>query len=145
MTDKHQIRTYTTREIEAGPLVLLPRLQIAAADTAADGQKNVDLSAFRATTYEIAGRGVFRIIQQAKEPRMLFQLWQAKDEQELDEILGKLLGLHERPSYAGLYVILFVGNQDYMEITQQNHAEVYRRILHQQEQAARWCRRYLAL
>ena len=95
--------------------------------------------------HDVPGMGEVRMIVQTGAPRMTFQLIEAESEAQFDDYLSKLLGMHDNPSYIEGrtdFMVLFQGSQDGQEITQENHREVYQRICHTQDQAARWWHLY---
>jgi len=125
------------KQLQAGPLVVLPRTQIAAAEN--DG--TVQQQEFRAYTIQTEGTGTVWLLEQAEQPQMVFQIFTADNEEEFDTIMGKLLGMNERPSYAAGQtnsLALFQGNREHIEITQQNHRQVYDYIGRIQNRAAIW-------
>ena len=90
---------------------------------------------------DLPGLGQAKLIVQQTAPHMVFQLIEANSEEQFDDYLGKLLGMHDAPSYIEGrtdFMVLFSGSRDHVEVNQENHSEVYRNICHTQDQAARW-------
>ncbi len=85
------------------------------------------------------------LLEQTATPRMVFQLIQASSLQQFDDYLGKLLGMHDTPSYVNGrtdFMVRFTGQHDYVQLTQQNHEQIYANICHMQDQAALWWHLY---
>lgn len=138
-----EVRKLTKEEI--GEKVLFPRTQLAGISC-----ENKDTMPAREeftleTIHNVPGMGEARLIVQTEEPRMVFQLIEASDENQFDDYLGKLLGMHYIPSYIEErtdFMVLFRGSQSGQEINQQNQREVYLHICHTRDQAARWYHLY---
>lgn len=137
------IRKFTKEEL--GNKVLFPRTQLKGL-TCEDKDLMPRRQDFTLETIdEVEGMGGVNVIVQQQEPRMVFQLIETRDEQQFDDYLGKLLGMHDAPSYVEGrtdFMVLFQGSRTGQEITQENHREVYQRICHCQDQAARWWHLY---
>lgn len=137
------IRNFTKEKI--GNKVLFPRTQLPGLDC-----KDKDLMPNKQdfsieTLNDVPGMGTVRLIVQTQSPHMVFQLIEAKDDAEFDDFLGKLLGMHDFPSYINGrtdFMVLFQGSRDGQEVNQENHEEVYHRICVCQNQAARWWHLY---
>ena len=130
MTEK----TISKKKLQEAPLVILPRTQLRPSTATAQRQD------FTARCIDIDGTQ-FWLLEQTGEPRMVFQVFTAANEQDFDILLGRLLGMNERPSYhqgQTAACVLFVGNRDYIEITQANHRQVYDHIGRIQDRAAAW-------
>ena len=94
---------------------------------------------------DVPGMGTARLIEQVGEPRMVFQLIEAKDETEFDRYLGTLLGMHQSPIYVEGrldFIIVFQGCKGELGATQQNYKEKIRLIHEERDQAARWWHLY---
>lgn len=90
---------------------------------------------------DVPDMGEARLIEQLSEPHMVFQLIEPKDEQEFDQFLGILLGMHESPIYIEGrtdFIILFQGCKGELGATQGNYKEKVQHIYHVRDQAARW-------
>ncbi len=138
-----EIRRLTKEEL--GQKVLFPRTQVKGVDckNAADMPARQDFTL--QTISDVPGMGTARIITQTDAPHMKFQLIETDSEEQFDSHLGTLLGMHDTPSYIEGrtdFMVLFLGSEDGQHITQENHKEVYQRICHQQDQAARWWHLY---
>ena len=128
-----------------GAKVLFPRLQYKGISCEDKEQTPARQDFTIETKSGVPGMGDVRLIVQTAAPRMTFQLFEPKDTAEFDSWLGTLLGMHDLPTYIDGrtdFMVLFQGSRDGQEVTQQNHREVYRRICHAQEQAARWWHLY---
>lgn len=95
--------------------------------------------------HDVPTMGTVKLIVQFESPHLVFQLFETKSEEEFDDYLGKLLGMHESPIYISGrtdFIILFQGNRENMEITQANYKDVIRRIHATRDAAARWWHLY---
>ena len=91
--------------------------------------------------HDVPNMGTVKVIVQQASPHMTFQLFEPKSEQQFDDFLSKLLGMHESPAYiAGCldFIVLFQGCRDRIEINQQNYKAVVRQIHATRDAAARW-------
>ena len=138
-----EIRKLTREEL--GDKVLFPRTQMKGL-TCEDKEQMPKRQDFTLDVkHDVPGMGTVRMIVQQQEPQMTFQLIETESEAQFDDYLGKLLGMHDRPSYIEGrtdFMVLFQGSRMGQEITQENHREVYRRICQTQDQAARWWHLY---
>lgn len=76
---------------------------------------------------------------------MTFQLFEPKSEQQFDDFLSKLLGMHESPAYVvGRFdfIVLFQGCRGMIEVNQLNYQAVVNQINDTCDAAARWCYKY---
>ena len=76
---------------------------------------------------------------------MTFQLFEPKSEQQFDDYLSKLLGMHESPSYiAGRhdFIVLFQGSRGNIGVNQLNYQAVVNQIDATRDAAARWWYKY---
>ena len=139
-----QIRKLSKEEL--GEKVLFPRTQLQGVSCTGPDIALPQLQDFNLERVELPnGRGTAQMIVEQQEPQMAFQLFDGLSEEEFDNHLGTLLGMHDLPSYiAGRtdFMVLFQGARGVIEVTQQNHREVYQRICKTQEQAARWWHLY---
>ena len=95
--------------------------------------------------HDLPNMGTTKLIVQQAPPRMFFQLFEPQSEQQFDDFLGKLLGMHESPAYvAGRldFIVLFQGCRDAMAINQQNYKTVVAQIHATRDAAARWWYKY---
>ena len=128
-----------------GAKVLFPRTQFAGI-TCDDKNllqkpKDFDLE----VKHDVPTIGTVKLIVQQQTPRMVFQLFETKSEEQFDDFLGKLLGMHQSPIYISGrtdFIVLFQGNREDMEITQVNYKDVIRRIHATRDAAARWWHLY---
>lgn len=122
-----------------GDKVLFPRTQLKGLTcTEEEKPKRED---FKVVTQQVEGMGEVTLIEQAVSPRRVFQLFKVESEEQFDDYLGKLLGMHDTPSYIEGrtdFLVLFQGSHDPVPINQENHREVYRQICQAQDDAARW-------
>ena len=122
-----------------GDKVLFPRTQLKGLTcTEAEKPKKED---FKIVTQPVDGMGDVKLIEQTTWPRRVFQLFKTDSEEMFDDYLGKLLGMHDSPSYIEGrtdFMVLFQGSHEPVPITQENHREVYREICQAQDDAARW-------
>ena len=130
---------------ELGDKVLFPRTQLAGLTCeASDPQPQRPDFAIEAVS-DVPNMGSASLIVQQSEPHMVFQLFETESEQQFDDYLGKLLGMHHVPSYiAGRtdFMVLFQGCRDNIEINQLNYKDVLRRIHNTQDAATRWWHLY---
>lgn len=137
------IRKFTKEEL--GNKVLFPRTQLAGLSCEDKDAMPARQDFTLVVKHEIEDMGTVRMIEQTQEPKMVFQLIETRDEKQFDDYLGKLLGMHDLPSYIEGrtdFMVLFQGSRSGQQISQENHHEVYRRICHCQDQAARWWHLY---
>lgn len=127
-------------ELGCKDMVLFPRTQLKGIQFT-----EVAKDEFSAECKIVEGHGEFWIITQAAYPRMVFQVFLARDLAHFDQMLGQLLGMHEPPVYidgCNDFMVLFQGNNDYVQITQANHREVYNQIKAVEQKAACWWYEY---
>jgi len=131
---------------QMGDKVLFPRTQHAGVnctDSDIELPKRQDFNLERMDAEQ--GHEGFNVIVQQEYPHMVFQLFDGLTPRQFDDYLGKLLGMHDTPSYIERrtdFMVLFVGARDGVEVTQENHQAVYRMICDCQDQAARWWHLY---
>ena len=122
-----------------GNKVLFPRTQLKGLTcTEAEKPKKED---FKIVTQQVEGMGEVTLIEQTASPRHVFQLFKTESEEMFDDYLGKLLGMHDPPSYIEGrtdFMVLFQGSHEPVPINQENHREVYLQICQAQDDAARW-------
>ena len=95
--------------------------------------------------HDVPNLGTVKMIVRQVAPHMTFQLFEPKSEQQFDDFLSKLLGMHESPIYiAGCldFIVLFQGCRDRIEINQLNYKDVVRQIHATRDAAARWWYEY---
>jgi hypothetical protein len=95
--------------------------------------------------HDVPKMGTVKLIVQQQSPHMVFQLFETKSEEQFDDFLGKLLGMHQSPIYISGrtdFIVLFQGNREDMEINQANYKDVIRRIHATCDAAARWWHLY---
>lgn len=124
---------------QIGDKVLFPRTQLKGLTcTEAEKPKMED---FKIVIQQVESMGDVTLIEQTAWPRHVFQLFKTESEEQFDDYLGKLLGMHDAPSYIEGrtdFMVLFQGSQDHVPINQENHREVYLQICQAQDDAARW-------
>ena len=128
-----------------GDKVLFPRTQLAGLTC-----EDKDLMPLRQDfeveqVNDVPNMGTVKLIVQRQSPHMVFQLFETKSEEQFDDYLGKLLGMHQSPIYVSGrtdFIVLFQGNRENMEITQANYKDVVRRIHDTRDAAARWWHLY---
>ena len=92
-----------------------------------------------------ADMGTVTLIRCAREPHRKMQLIECADEGDFDNKLGILLGMHESPAYVEgdlSFMVLFIGSEMSVKITQENYRQVDADICHHRDQAARWWKLY---
>lgn len=119
--------------------MLFPRTQLKGLTcTEVEKPKKED---FKIVTQPVEGMGEVKLIEQTAWPRRVFQLYKTDSEEMFDDYLGKLLGMHDTPSYIEGrtdFMVLFQGSHEHVPLTQENHREVYLQICQAQDAAARW-------
>lgn len=94
---------------------------------------------------DVPGIGNAKLIEQVKDPEMVFQLIEAKDTEEFDRFLGILLGMHESPIYIHGrtdFIVVLQGCKKDLGATQENYKEKVQHIHEVRDQAARWWHLY---
>ena len=122
-----------------GGKVLFPRTQLKGLTCTEDERPQRE--DFKIVTQQVEGMGEVTLIGQTASPRHVFQLFKTESEEKFDDYLGKLLGMHDAPSYIEGrtdFMVLFQGSHEPVPITQENHREVYLQICQAQDDAARW-------
>ena len=128
-----------------GDKVLFPRTQLAGLTC-----EDKDLMPLRQDfevelVNDVPKMGTVKLIVQKQSPHMVFQLFETKSEEQFDDYLSKLLGMHQSPIYVSGrtdFIVLFQGNRENMEITQANYKDVVRRIHDTRDAAALWWHLY---
>lgn len=132
--DKSSIKS--VRDLKCKDFVMFPRTQLKGIDF-----EEVEKEFFSAECKHIEGHGDFLIVTQKDYPRMVFQVFPAKDLAHFDMILGQLLGLPDNPKYLKdcyEYVVVFQGNHDYVPVTQTNYKDVANLIRSTHNKAVCW-------
>ena len=65
-----------------------------------------------------------KLIEAVNTPKRVYQLILTDSETQFDDYLGKLLGMHESPTYIDgdtSFIIIFQGNHDSVETNQLNY------------------------
>ena len=73
---------------------------------------------------DVARMGTVKLIEAVNTPRRVYQLFLTESETQFDDYLGKLLGMHQSPTYIDgdtSFIIVFQGNHDSVEINQPNY------------------------
>lgn len=73
---------------------------------------------------DVPNLGTVTLIEAAESPKRVFQLFRVESEAQFDDYLGKLLGMHETPSYIEgdtSFLLLYQGNRESEEINQLNY------------------------
>ena len=129
------------KKIENCDYVLFPRTQLAGLtcydDALMPSREDFDVELLHDVPYS----GTVKLIVQQTSPYMTFQLFEPKSEQQFDDYLSKLLGMHESPAYiVGRFdfIVLFQGCQGKMEVNQLNYQAVVNQINATRDAAARW-------
>lgn len=76
---------------------------------------------------------------------MTFQLFEPKSEQQFDDFLSKLLGMHESPAYITDcfdFMVLFQGCRGRIEFNQLNYQAVVYQMNTTRDATARWWYKY---
>ena len=94
---------------------------------------------------QVDGMGKVRMVRSRQEPHRTMQVFECKTEREFDNRLGTLLGMHETPAYVEgdtSFMVLFVGSEGHVTLTQENYKQVDADICRERDQAARWWKLY---
>ncbi len=133
------------KKIETCDYVMCPRTQLAGltCDDSAlmPSRQDFDVQLH----HDVPNLGTVKMIFQQVPPYMTFQLFEPKSEQQFDDFLSKLLGMHESPAYiAGRFdfIVLFQGCRDSIEVNQQNYKTIVCQINATRDAAARWWHLY---
>ena len=132
------VRKLTKEEL--GAMVAFPRTQLKGIGCEDKEQMPVRQDFALREVQDVPGIGTARLIEQQEEPRMVFQLIEAKDEAEFDRYLGTLLGMHQSPIYVEGrldFIVVFQGCKGELGATQQNYKEKVQQIHQVRNQAAR--------
>ena len=133
------------KKIETSDYVMCPRTQLAGL-TCDDNALTPSRQAFAVELlHDVPNMGTVKMIVQQASPHMTFQLFEPKSEQQFDDFLSKLLGMHESPAYvAGCFdfIVLFQGCRGSIEVNQQNYKAVVAQIHATRDAAARWWYKY---
>ncbi len=129
------------KKIETCDYVLFPRTQLAGL-TYDNGSLTPSRQDFDVELlHDVPSLGTVKLIVQQVSPHMTFQLLEPKSEQQFDDFLSKLLGMHESPAYiAGCYgfIVVFQGSRDIIEVNQLNYKSVVNQINVTRDAATRW-------
>ena len=138
-----EVRRLTKEEL--GTKVLFPRTQLKGIDCAdkdaMPARQDFDVE----VKHDVPDTGDAKLVVGRREPRMVFQIIEARSEQEFDSHLGTLLGMHQSPIYVEGrtdFIVVFQGCKGELGATQQNYKEKVQQILHVRNQAARWWHLY---
>lgn len=137
------VRKLTKEEL--GAMVAFPRTQLRGIGCEDKEQMPARQDFTLREVQDVPGMGTARLIEQQEEPRMVFQLIEAKDEAEFDRYLGTLLGMHQSPIYVEGrldFIIVFQGCKGELGATQANYKEKVQEIHQVRNQAARWWHLY---
>ncbi len=133
------------KKIETCDYVLFPRTQLAGL-TYDNGSLTPSRQDFDVELlHDVPSLGSVKLIVQQASPHMSFQLFEPKSEQQFDDFLSKLLGMHETPAYiAGChdFIVIFQGCRDMIEVNQLNYKIVVNKINATRDAAARWYYEY---
>lgn len=122
-----------------GDKVLFPRTQLKGLTCTEEEKPKIE--DFKIVTQNVESMGEVTLIEQTAWPKRVFQLFRTESEEKFDDYLGKLLGMHDTPSYIEGrtdFLVLFQGSREHVPLTQKNHREVYLQICKAQDDAARW-------
>ena len=129
------------KKIENCDYVLFPRTQLAGltcdGDALMPSREDFDVELL----HDVPNLGTVKLIVQQNSPHMTFQLFEPKSEQQFDDFLSKLLGMHESPAYVvGRFdfIVLFQGCRDKIEVNQLNYQAVVNQINTTRDAAAWW-------
>ena len=138
-----EVRRLTKEEL--GAMVACPRTQLKGIGCEDKEQMPARQDFTLREVQDVPGMGTARLIEQQEEPRMVFQLIEAKDEEEFDRYLGTLLGMHQSPIYVEGrldFIVVFQGCKGELGATQANYKEKVQQIHQVRNQAARWWHLY---
>lgn len=134
-----------TKKIETSNYVLFPRTRLQGL-TCDDNALMPSLGDFDVELlHDVPNMGTAKLIVQQSSPHMTFQLFEPASEQQFDDFLSKLLGMHESPAYiAGCldFIVLFQGCRERMDINQLNYKAVLSQIHATRDAAAKWWYQY---
>jgi hypothetical protein len=94
---------------------------------------------------QVEGMGVVKMVRSERVPHRTMQVFECHSDTEFDQCLGKLLGMGETPAYIEgdtSFMVLFVGSEENVTLTQENYKEVDAGICRERDQAARWWKMY---
>lgn len=94
---------------------------------------------------QVEGMGVVKMVRSERVPHRTMQVFECHSDTEFDQCLGKLLGMGETPAYIEgdtSFMVLFVGSEENVTLTQENYKEVDADICRERDQAAWWWKRY---
>lgn len=130
---------------DLGAIVAFPRTQLKGIGCKDKEQMPARQDFTLREVQDVPGMGTARLIEQQGEPRMVFQLIEAKDTAEFDRYLGTLLGMHQSPIYVEGrldFIVVFQGCKGELGATQANYKEKVKEIHQVRNQAARWWHLY---
>ena len=91
--------------------------------------------------HDVPTIGTVKLIVQHESPHFVFQLYETESEEQFDDYLGKLLGMHMPTTYiSGCtdFLILFIGNREKIEINPANYKDILHHLHEVRDAAARW-------
>lgn len=94
---------------------------------------------------QVEGMGVVKMVRSERVPHRTMQVFECHSDMEFDQCLGKLLGMGETPAYIEgdtSFMVLFVGSEENVTLTQENYKEVDADICRERDHAARWWKMY---
>ena len=133
------------KKIETCDYVMCPRIQLEGL-TCDDNALMPSRQTFDVELlHDVPNMGTVKMIVQRASPHMTFQLFEPNSEQQFDDYLSKLLGMHESPAYiSGCldFIVLFQGCRDRLEVNHQNYRSVVAQVNATRDAAARWWYEY---
>lgn len=125
-----------------GPFIAFPRTQLEGLpDITPDDLKEDE---FTARAIEFGDEPAW-VVEQAEQPRMMFQVFRADNVADFDRQLGILLSMQENPIYVSGHLdalLLFQGNHDHISVTQENYSSILQEVHRTRDRAAYWWQAY---
>lgn len=133
------------KKIETCNYVLFPRTHLAGLICDDDALMPSREDFYVELLHDVPNLGTVKLIVQQALPHLTFQLFEPKSEQQFDDFLSKLLGMHESPTYiVGRFdfIVLFQGCRGKIEVNQLNYQAVVNQINDIRDAAAKWWYKY---
>lgn len=121
-----------------GAIVAFPRSQYKGLEMTGTMPNRED---YTVKEVQVEGMGVVNMVRSERVPHRTMQVFECHSDMEFDQCLGKLLGMGETPAYIEgdtSFMVLFVGSEENVTLTQENYKEVDADICRERDQSARW-------
>ena len=125
-----------------GAIVAFPRSQYKGLEMTGTMPNRED---YTVKEVQVEGMGVVNMVRSERVPHRTMQVFECHSDMEFDQCLGKLLGMGETPAYIEgdtSFMVLFVGSEENVTLTQENYKEVDADICRERDQSARWWKMY---